>query len=347
MEAIFTAITIPAWAAGLGAFAIIALVLLLFRSGGEGQNTFSVLTQFALVVVIGGAAYLGLRQLEEGSARAERRALEERAAALVARASQPGSVLACVDRASEPALAEACERTLFAEPQRVAAALAHVRARLQFVGDAVAYASARDPSYLDRIKELRDDLGSDAYGFVAHVLATEYRCTAEACASFGLLRDPAKVKENLGAKRLETLVNKHAAAWREPEKISAPKPATETPTVAMPTPAPAPTAPETPERTSTTTPTTPAAPATPATPRPTTTPKQKDKAGPRATTTPNGPRAPTTAQRRIPEPVPGLPRVVPRRYLEPEEEETPAPATTPPAASTLPAPTPITPPRQN
>jgi hypothetical protein len=278
-------------------------------------------------VVIGGAAYLGLRQLEEGAARAERRALEERAAALAARASQPGSVLACINGSSEPALAEACERTLFAEPQRVAAALAYVRAQLQFVNDAVAYASARDQSYLDRIKELRDDLGADAYGLVAHVLSTEYRCTAETCASFGLLRDPAKVKENLGAKRLESLVSKHATVWREPEKV-VPKPVTETPTAPMPAPA-ATTEPGTPERAATTTPT-PPAPATPA--RPATTQKQKEKQ--------KGPG--TTVQRRIPEPVPGLPRVVPRRYQEQEEEPTP-----PPAASTLPAPTPITPPRQN
>jgi hypothetical protein len=291
-----------------------------------------------------------LRNLEDSARRAERQAFENRAAALLARAAQPGSVLACLDGASDPALAEACERTLFAEPQRVAAALSHVRERLLFVADAVAYAEARDTTYLDRIKELRDDLEGDAYGFVAHVFATEDKCTPDSCTRFRILRDAAKVKENLEAKRLETLVAKHAAAWREPEKppvqkSEAPGPAPTAVTAAPPAepesadkPVPTPSAAEP-------APTPPAASAPPAAAPARSTAKQKqkekDKAGPRA-------------GRRVPEPVAGLPRVVPRRYLEPEEEEPapPTPARAPgtpsqPAASALPPPTSITPPRQN
>lgn len=347
MEAIFTAITIPAWAAVIGALAVVLVVISLFRSGSghESHGTLGVLTQLALVVVIGGAAYLGLRHLEDAARRAERHALEDRAAALLARASQPGSVLACLDGATEQALAEACERTLFAEPQRVAAALSHVRERLQFVADAVAYAEARDPTYLDRVKELRDDLEGDAYGFVAHVLATEDKCTPQACARFRILRNPAKVKENLEAKRLETLVAKHAAAWREPEKPPVQKSETPAPSpaVAAPTPAPEAAAPPPPAAAPTPTPPAAATPTSPLTPpaRATAKQKQKDKGAPRP-----------GAVRRTPEPVAGLPRVVPRHYDEPSEEEPPqthAPGTPapPPAASALPPPTSITPPRQN
>lgn len=362
MEALFTAITVPTWAAAIGVLAVVIVVISLFRAraGHESHGTLSVLTQVALVAVIGGTAYLGLRQVEGMSRRAERNALEDRAAALLARASQPGSVLACVDGASEPALAEACERTLFAEPQRVAAALVHVRERLLFVADAVAYAEARDASYLDRVKEFRDSIETDAYGFVAHVMATEDKCTPEACARFRILRDSAKVKDNLAAKRMEGLVGKHAAAWREPEKSASPKSAAPAPeSVPIPlagaTPAP------------------PAA-AAPAPQRPGTAPKSqprtKNKAGaqPRADT-PNSPRPnipPGAATRRTPEPVTGLPRVVPRRYLEQEEEDktppqTNAPGTPPPpagappaaspaaapAATALPPPTAISPPRPN
>jgi hypothetical protein len=354
MEALFTAITIPAWAVAIGALAVVLVIISLFRSssGHESHGSLGVLTQLALVVVIGGAAYLGLRQVEDSAKRAERQAFESRAAALLARAAQPGSVLACLDGASDPALAEACERTLFAEPQRVAAALSHVRERLLFVADAVAYAEARDATYLDRIKELRDDLEGDAYGFVAHVLATEDKCTPNSCARFRFLRDLSKVRENLEAKRLEALVAKHAAAWREPEKppvqkSEAPAPM---PSTAAATPA---TEPESGDKTVATPPAatpaaapaaTPAAtapaPASPARSSAKQKQKEKDKAAPRA-------------GRRVPEPVAGLPRVVPRRYLEPEEEEPPpTPARAPgtpsqPAASTLPPPTSITPPRQN
>jgi hypothetical protein len=358
MEALFTAITVPIWAAAIGVLAVVIVVISVFRgrAGHEPHGTLSVLTQVALVAVIGGAAYLGLRHLEGMSRRAERNALEDRAAALLARASQPGSVLACVDGTSEPALAEACERTLFAEPQRVAAALAHVRERLLFVTDAVAYAEARDASYLDRVREFRDSIETDAYGFVAHVMATDDKCTAEACTRFRILRDPAKVKDNLAAKRMEGLVGKHAAAWREPEKPAPPKPVV--------APAPEPESVPTPPAAATPTPTPPAtvAPARPgAAPKSQPRTKDKDKAGaqPRAGT-PNSPGPnipPGAATRRTPEPVAGLPRVVPRRYLEQEEEDktppqTNAPGTPPPPAGTppataLPPPTAISPPRPN
>jgi len=357
MEALFTAITVPTWAAAIGVLAVVIVVISLFRgrAGHESHGTLSVLTQVALVAVIGGAAYLGLRQLESMSRRAERNVLEERAAALSARASQPGSVLACVDGASEPALAEACERTLFAEPQRVAAALAHVRERLLFVSDAVAYAEARDASYLDRVKEFRDSIETDSYGFVAHVMATEDKCTPDACARFRILRDPAKVKDNLAAKRMEGLVGKHAAAWREPEK-PAPRPVAP---AAVPAPEPTPAPASTPPGAATPAPaqTAPGRPG--ATPVPGPGPRQKTKAG-----NPAAPR-PGAATRRTPEPVAGLPRVVPRRYLEQEEgdatpPQTNAPGTPPPpppadaqpaaspvAPAALPPPTAISPPRQN
>lgn len=368
MEALFTAITVPTWAAAIGVLAVVIVVISLFRgrSGHELHGTLSVLTQVALVAVIGGTAYFSLREVESMSRRAERSALEDRAAALLSRASQPGSVLACVDGASDPALAEACERTLFAEPQRVAAALAHVRERLLFVADAVAFAEARDTSYLGRVKEFRDFIETDAYGFVAHVMAAEDKCTPEACARFRILRDPAKVKDNLAAKRMEGLVGKHAAAWREPEKPAPTKPVL----APAPEPEPAPTPPA-----ATTPASTPPATAGPVRPgaAPKSQPRTKDKAGTQPRTgTPNSPGTVTPAStRRTPEPVAGLPRVVPRRYLEQEEEDkdktppqsnapgtpppppaagaTPAasPAATQPATTALPPPTTITPPRPN
>jgi hypothetical protein len=344
MEALLNNVTVPAWAAAIGAIAVVLVVISLFRSGShESHGSLSVLTQLALVVVIGGAAYLGLRHLEDSAKRSERHALEDRAAALLARASQPGSVLACLDSPAEPALAEACERTLFAEPQRVAAAIAHVRERLLFVADAVHYAEAKDPGYLERIRELRQDLESDAYGFVAHVLATEDKCTASSCARFRILRELDKVKENIAGKKLESLVTKHASAWREPERQAGEKSEVVVPSVVAPPP-PAPETPPAPPAAAAP----PPASAPPTAPRPGTAKqkeKDKDKGGPRA-----------AVGRRIPEPVAGLPRVVPRRYLEPEEEEEAppprarpgaAPAATPPAASTLPPPTSISPPRQN
>jgi hypothetical protein len=317
IEALFSAVSVPTWLAVVGAFAAIFLLLMLFRPNAE-RDPLSLFAQFALVAVVGGAAFFALNYLEEAARLADRRGLEDRAAALGLQTVQPA--VACADLGADKALGQACERALFAEPQQVAASLALARERLALVSDALDY-STREPAFAERIAATRRALEGDPYGFVAFVLASDDKCTADVCVRFRLLRDTNRVKENLRERRFEALVAKYEESWRQAKSRTdvpaiAPAPHTEAP---YPPPAPV-----------VTTPPPPASTATAPAPAPRATqPKQKAKEG-----------ASSVRRRVPPEPVAGLPRVVPRHPAA-DDDETPAPQT-----SGVRPPTPVGP-RQN
>jgi hypothetical protein len=312
-EALFSAVSVPTWLAVVGAFAAILLLLMLFRPNAE-RDPLMLFGLFALVAVVGAAAFFGLNHLEQAARLADRRGLEERALALNLQTALPA--VACADVGADKPLGQACERAQFAEPQRVAAGLALARERLALVSDALDY-SARDSGFGDRLSATRRALEADPYGFVAFVLASENNCTADSCARFRLMRDSNRVKANLRERRYESLVAKYEDGWREPKpvvRIETPAPApvpaavpqTEAP---YPPPAPVVTAP---------TPPPPAPTATAPAPTPRAgQPKQKLKDG----TSNVRPRVP-------PEPVAGLPRVVPRRPAADDDGDAPPPPQT-------------------
>jgi hypothetical protein len=302
IDALFSAVSVPTWLAVLAGFAAILLLVILFRPNSE-RDPLSLFAQFALLAVVAGAAFFGLNRLDETARLADRRGLEERAAALGLQAVQPGSAIACVDAAADKALTQACERNLFAEPQRVAAGLALARERLALVADALNYA-AGEPAYVERIAPMRRAVEADPYGFVAFVLASDDKCTADSCARFRLLRDTNRVRENLRERRFETLVAKYSEAWQEPK----PQARTETGTPGSPAEPPAPVlTPSPPPGTSAT---------VPGTPR--VQPKQKEKAKENSGVRP----------RRPPEPVAGLPPVIPSHRSPVEDDDTPPPPQT-------------------
>jgi hypothetical protein len=332
--------------------AVLVLAFLLWAL--PWRHLFGALPQLVLLAMIGAGGYYGYHYFQDASRLAERRALEDRASALFGQTIQPGSVLSCIDGSPAPAMFEACERALFAEPQRVAAAVAIVTQRISYLADALHFASARDAGYLNRIEPLRKAIEADPYGFVAYVLANEHNCTLEACERFKLLRDPARVKENLRVRRFEAFMVKHSAAWRDlsqrpvagggspsllGDKEAGPADALSSrmnkldPAASSgfePVPANIGAQPGVSTRS---TPTAPPA----ARPAP---------AGPAATrpqsSTKDAVKEKSVAFRKQKEPVAGLPRVVPRDYL-PEEKEEPPTQT----SGQVGAPTSIAPPQQN
>jgi hypothetical protein len=169
----------------------------------------------AVLAAVSGAAVYFYLHLEDTRRMEERRALEERAVAIFAQTMQPGTVFACLDGSPAPAMLEACERIIFLEPQRAAAAVAITTQRLAFLSDAVQFANKRDPSYHARIESLRNSIESDAYGFVAYVMSLDHRCTPDFCERFQLLRDSSRVRDNLRTRRFEAFMAKHGPAWRE------------------------------------------------------------------------------------------------------------------------------------
>jgi hypothetical protein len=171
---------------------------------------------------------------------AERRALMQRNAELDTSAVAPGSALACLDGGAGEAVENACEKQVFADPQRTASASAYMAARLALLADVSALARS-EPAVLEGFAATRRAIELDRYGIAAHVLATRDGCTAEQCAAFAWLRDTAVIKANLKAQAYDQYVSRYAAAWtRDPGNqvplagAAAPAPALGAPVAAVP-----------------------------------------------------------------------------------------------------------------
>lgn len=203
----------PLWAVVLVAIALAVLVVVRLW-GSSLAYIFAGLIAFGLVGAAATAGYYGYVYFEDQKRLVERGALDERAEILFSKSIEPDSVFACIDGSPAPAMLEACERSLFAEPQRVAAAVAIVTQRLAFLADALAFAAERDPSYERRVAAMRNAVEADPYGFVGFVLSVEHGCTHEACARFSLFRDDKRVRENMRTRRLEAYLAKYTNNWR-------------------------------------------------------------------------------------------------------------------------------------
>ena len=219
------AITLPFWAAGTAAAAIVVLLFLtLFR------NSFADLVGFVsrvgLVVAAIAAAWMFFERTGERDRADERRALDLRAATLAAGALAPGSALGCLDAPVGDGVEAACERAVFAGPEAVAAATGYAAQRLALLAAGLDHANRRDAGYETALAELRRGLELDRFGFVAQVLVVRDKCTAEACDAFALLRDADRVRANIKERTYEALLTRHAANWpaqaASPARIGAP-----------------------------------------------------------------------------------------------------------------------------
>jgi hypothetical protein len=202
-------VTLPFWAAVTVAVVLLVLfVLALIRTGVAGTLVFIALVGFGIW-----AAF----EWTDHEAVAQRRALEQQALALGAQALAPGSGLACLRTTGVDAVDTACERVVFANPERAAAALSLVAHRLTLLDQQTSFTGKRDAGFDNAFTSLRNSLEQDRFGIVAQVLATRYGCTPERCDMLRVLHDPAKVKKNLSDRTFETTVARHAAAWATAE----------------------------------------------------------------------------------------------------------------------------------
>lgn len=208
---LFAAVSLPGWAVAAGGFGVVLLLILLFRP--RGDSGVAVLAQLAVVAIIGGTAYFGLKQYEDNSRLGERRAIEERAETLLTQVNQSDSIFGCLN-ATATDLDEACEKIIFAKPERIASAVSLTANRIALLYDATVY-STRDPVFLDRFDHLRKSLEADPYGLVAHVLATEHKCIPDSCTRYRILKDVEKVKANLVSAKFDGLLAKYKESWVE------------------------------------------------------------------------------------------------------------------------------------
>jgi hypothetical protein len=142
---------------------------------------------------------------------AERRALEVRAADLTLRAIAPGSALACLDAVAGPAVEAACEKSLFASPEAVAAAVAYMDARVSLLSASIGLAE-RDPSYRPAFERLRRGVEADRFGLVSHVLMTR-GCTGADCPDLKLVRDSSRIMSNMRSRTFDAHVSIYSMAW--------------------------------------------------------------------------------------------------------------------------------------
>jgi hypothetical protein len=218
-------VALPLWAAGaLAALFVVFCVLAFSRAGRDGA--IGSVARIALVLVGAVLAWFFFDGTTKQDSVAERLALEARAGAIATRATMPGSPLACLDAMAGDAVESSCERTLFATPEAMAAAVSYASAQIGLFTDVSAFVNRGNPGMAPLLASLRRAIETDRYGLVAHVLATRDGCTADQCPALALMSDASRVTNNLSQSTYDLYVARHSAAW------PAPGPAATTPPVA-------------------------------------------------------------------------------------------------------------------
>jgi hypothetical protein len=229
MDVFYDSIAIPILAAIAGAVVTVLLGALL--RGSEPRSLLTPAIGGAILFVTLWFGYTALDHVGAAQQRAERRALDDRRAALLLQTSEPGSALGCLDGMSGDTVEKACASAVFATPESVAAAVGHAAARLTLLADSLAYAKRFDPSYEAAIADLRRAAENDAFGLYSHVLAVRDGCTADRCAAFALLGGAGMLKDHLIQHTYEFRVAENSLRWRH--QVTAPPPA---PLPAVPAP---------------------------------------------------------------------------------------------------------------
>ena len=139
------------------------------------------MVRIAIVAIAVYAGWFYLQRSTQQDHVAERRALDERAVALMARAISPGSALSCLVMSS-PARRwrSRAKGRCSPVPEAVASAVSTTSPRSSRCSPtASAYARRFEPAYAAELVPLRTALELDRFGIVAHVLAGRDGCSVE------------------------------------------------------------------------------------------------------------------------------------------------------------------------
>lgn len=206
-------------AAGSAALLFLFCMLALFRA----QPSLPWRAGLVILSAIFGAAiaWASFDRSPSSDFSSDRRALEQRLAVLSAPALAPGSSLACLDALAGENVEAACEKALFTSPAIVASASSYVAARLTLLAAMTAYADRGGADIEYALTPLRRSLEADHFGFVAHVLAVRDACTIQTCKALALLRDPSRVRSNLGEQTLDRYLDRYQEAWAKPPEAPA------------------------------------------------------------------------------------------------------------------------------
>lgn len=202
----------PTWLAFAAAvfFALVVLVTVLRAEKSFANGALAVIA----LLVIGVAAAVTLR----GPDNTEKTVVTPVAAGPQVANALP--VLSCLDELAGEMVLTACEKSLYASPDTVAAAVSASAAlvdRLTSYGD-VGNANRLAPPDL---ASLRNAVERDRYGLVAYVLQSRDRCTPAACFAYPSVPDYRRIAANMEERVYESLVTKYAPAWNAPPAIAA------------------------------------------------------------------------------------------------------------------------------
>jgi hypothetical protein len=211
-----TPLVLPAPVAGALAALFFVMVILAIRRVTQGHA--SRIVAPVLAIAVAGMAVFGiLDRLTRSEHAAEERALLERNSQLNLGATAPGSALSCLDGLAGEEIENACERSVFADPQSAARAVGYISARLSLLADAAATAARGGSDVLTALAPTRRAIELDRFGIAAHVLAVRDGCTAEKCAAFAILHDASTLKANFKVHAFDAYVARYAAAWGKGE----------------------------------------------------------------------------------------------------------------------------------
>lgn len=214
-----TPLVLPAPLAGALAALFLVIVVIAVRRVSRVTGPRLLLPLSAIVVAA--LAVMGLLdRLAVNEHAAEQRALLQRSAQLNISAIAPGSPLACLDGTAGEQVENACEKSVFADAQSAASAVAYISARLSLLSDAFAVSQHGDPGLLAAFASMRRALELDRYGIAAHVLAVRDGCVAERCAALAMFQDTGALKANLKVHAFDTYVARYASNWGKSEPVT-------------------------------------------------------------------------------------------------------------------------------
>jgi len=206
----------PLWGpAVLAAVLAVIVVVAIVRFGGRQVFGFG-----AAAILIIGLGWIAIDRLDMQGRAEQRRAIEARVAVLNAQALLPNSHLACLDAAGGDVVHDACEKSLFAAPEQVAAALNYVSARLDVLRE-IAALPDRDRSSYDSIRTpIVRSLEADRFGLVAQILTARDACQPSSCYAFDFLKNRDRVVANMTERSYDARVERFAAAWNDKPGVS-------------------------------------------------------------------------------------------------------------------------------
>lgn len=211
LDHLWRSATLPMWLALAAAvfFALIVLVTLLRAEKSVANGALTVITLLA----IGVAAAATLR----GSDTAEKAVVSPAGTSFAASAVP---ALSCMDELAGEMVLAACEKSLFAAPDSVAAAVSGAAVQLDRLlasGDVAAANKAMTPD----LARLRRSVERDRYGLFAYLLQSRDHCMPDACPAYASLTDRKQIAAHMEERLYEGLVTRYAPSWTAPVTASA------------------------------------------------------------------------------------------------------------------------------